>query len=238
IRLYPDDIGGNDLAMLYFLLENWDTAIERYQVFVLNQEIAYFPYMGIVSSYEAKGMYNKAAEILESYLHDISEHHSIRWQLAFQYLCQGKYNHAFDEARKLDPWNSDIKGYIYHCSDELDKAEREYLNMLDSRITRDVASARRLLGSLYLFQGRYEEAEKQFSQGISFVNTVGELSWKHEIHSELAYLYLVIGDHDRALEECSTALKCALDDKSIRRQIESLHLMGLIYVDMKSLDEA
>jgi tetratricopeptide (TPR) repeat protein len=238
IRLYPDDIGGNDLAMLYFLLENWDTAIERYQVFVLNQEIAYFPYMGIVSSYEAKGMYNKAAEILESYLHDISEHHSIRWQLAFQYLCQGKYNHAFDEARKLDPWNSDIKGYIYHCSDELDKAEREYLNMLDSRITRDVASARRLLGSLYLFQGRYEEAEKQFSQGISFVNTVGELSWKHEIHSELAYLYLVIGDHDRAFEECSTALKCALDDKSIRRQIESLHLMGLIYVDMKSLDEA
>ena len=238
IRLYPDDIGGNDLAMLYFLIENWDTAIERYQVFVRNQEISYFPYMGIVSSYEAKGMYNKAAEILENYLHDISEHYSIRWQLAFLYLCQGKYGYALDEAKKLDPWNSDIKGFIYHCSDEQDKAEREYLNLLDSRITRDVAFARRFLGSLYLLQGRYEEAEKQFSQGVSFANTVGELSWKHEIHSELAYLYLVTGDPERALEECRTALKCAVDDESIRRQIESLHLMGLIYIDMKLSDEA
>jgi tetratricopeptide (TPR) repeat protein len=238
VQLYPDDIGGNDLATLYFLLEQWDAAIERYRVFVLNQEIAYFPYRGIVSSYEAKGMYDKAAEIHENYLHDISEHHSIRWQLAFQFLCQGKFSRALDEVEKLDPWNSDIKGYIYHCSDELYKAEREYLNMLDSRISRDVASARRFLGSLYLLQGRYEEAKKQFSQGVLFANTIGELSWKHEIHSELAYLYLVIGDCEKALEECNTAHKCAIDEKSIRRQIESCHLKGLIYIYLKSLDEA
>jgi len=238
IQLYPDDIGGNNLAMLYLLLEQWDKAIEQYQVFVQNQEIAYFPYMGIVSSYEAKGMYNKAAEILENYLHDISEHHSIRWQFAFLYLCQGKYSHALDEAKKLDPWNSDIKGYIYHCSDELDKAEREYLNMLDSRITRDVASARRLLGSLYLLQGRYEEAKKQFSQGITYANNIGELSWKHEIHSDLAYFYLASGNPEKALEECNIALRYAIDDELIRRQIESLHLMGLIFINMKLLDEA
>jgi tetratricopeptide (TPR) repeat protein len=237
IQLYPDDIGGNDLATLYFFLEQWDAAIKRYRVFVLNQEISYFPYRGIVSSYEAKGMYDKAAEILENYLHDISEHHSIRWQLAFKFLCQGKFSRALEEAKKLDPWNSDIKGYIYHSSDELDKAEREYLNMLDSRISRDVASARRFLGSLYLLQGRYEEAKKQLSQGVLFANTIGELSWKHEIHSELAYLYLVTGDPEKALEECNTALKCAMDEKSIRRQIESFHLMGLIYLNMKSLNE-
>lgn len=194
--------------------------------------------MGIASSYEAKGMYNKATEILENYLHDISEHYSVRWQLAYQFLCQGKFSRALEEAGKLDPWNSDIKGYIYHCSDELNKAEREYLNMLDSRISIDVASARRFLGSLYLLQGRYEEAKKQFSQGVLFANTIGELSWKHEIHSELAYLYLVTGDYEKALEECNTALKCAMDEKSIRRQIESCHLMGLIYIHMKSLDEA
>jgi len=238
IQLYPDDIGGNNLAMLYLLVEQWDKAIEQYQVFVQNQEIAYFPYMGIVSSYEAKGMYNKAAEILENYLHDISEHHSIRWQLAFQYLCQGKYSHAFDEAIKLDPWNSDIKGYIYHCSDKLDKAEREYLNMLDSRITRDVTSARRLLGSLYILQGRYDEAKKQLSQGVTYANNIGELSWKHEIHSELAYFYLASGNPEKALEECNIALKCAIEDESMRRQIESLHLMGLIFINMKLLDDA
>jgi tetratricopeptide (TPR) repeat protein len=194
--------------------------------------------MGIGSSYEAKGMYHKAQEILENYLHDIFDHPSIRWQLAFQYLCQGKLGRALDEAKKLDPPNSDLKGFIYHCSDQLDKAEREYVNMLDSRITREVASARRYLGSLYLLQGRYERAEEQFAQGASFADTVGELSWKHEIHSGLAYLYFVTGAPERALEECETALMCAREEKSIRRQIESLHLMGLIYLKLKSLEEA
>ncbi|MGD9347395.1 MAG: CsgG/HfaB family protein [Candidatus Aminicenantes bacterium] len=238
IQLYPDDIGGSDLAELYLLLEQWDAAIERYRVFVLNQEIAYFPYRGIVASYEAKGMYDKAGEILENYLLDISEHPSVRWQLAFQFLCQGKFDRALDEAANLDPWNSEIKGNIYHSSGELDKAEREYMNMLDSNISIDVASARRYLGSLYLMQGRYEEAKKQFSQGVIFADTVGELSWKHEIHSELAYFYLVTGDPVKALDECNTALKCARDEGSIRRQIESLHLKGLIYLKMKSMDEA
>jgi tetratricopeptide (TPR) repeat protein len=238
IQLYPDDIGGNDLATLHFLLEQWDAAIERYRIFVLNQEISYFPYRGIASSYEAKGMYDKAAEILENYFLDISEHPSVRWQLAFDFLCQGEFDRALQEAEKLDPWNSDIKGNIYHCSGELDKAEREYLNLLDSRISIDVASAMRFLGSLYLLQGRYEEAKKQFSQGVLFANTVGELSWKHGIHSELAYFYLVTGDSEKALIECNTALQCATDEESLRRQIESLHLKGFIYIDLQLLDEA
>jgi tetratricopeptide (TPR) repeat protein len=238
IQHYPVDIRGNDLANLHFLLEQWEKAIGRYQVFLQNEEISYFPYRGIASSYEAKGMYNKTLEILKNYLHNISDHYSIRWQLAYSHLCQGNYDLALEEAQKLEPWNSDIKAYIYHCMDELDKAEREYLGMLDSRINRDVASACRLLGSLYLLQGRYKDAEKQLLEGVAFTNEIGESSWKHEIHSDLACLYLASGNPEKALEECTLALKYAIDDESIRRQIESLHLMGLIFIDMKLLDEA
>ncbi len=76
IQNYPDDLRGNDLANLYFFLEQWDKAIDRYQVFLHNQEISYFPYRGIASSYEAKGMYEKARKVLKDYLHDILEHYS------------------------------------------------------------------------------------------------------------------------------------------------------------------
>jgi tetratricopeptide (TPR) repeat protein len=238
IHLYPDDMGGNTLATLYFLLEQWDTAIQYYQVFVQNQEISYFPYMGIASSLAAKGIYEKAADILINYLHDISEHHSIRWQLAYLYLCKGDYGLALDEAEKLDPWNSDLKGNIHHCSGQWDKAEWEYLNMLDSRISRDVASARRFLGSLYLLQGRYDEAQKQLSQGIAYANLVGEISWKHEIHSDAAYFYFVSGNLEKALEENTAALGYAVEDESIRRQVDSLHLRGLILIKMNLLEEA
>jgi tetratricopeptide (TPR) repeat protein len=238
IRLYPDDIDGYYLATLYFLLQQWDTAIQHYQVFVQNQEISYFPYMGIVSSYEAKGMYDKATDILKNYLHDISEHHSIRWQLAYLYLCQGEYDLALDEAEKLDPWNSELKGNIFHCSGEWDKAEWEYLNMLDSRISRDVISGRRFLGSLYLLQGRYDEARMQLSQGMAYANIVGELSWKHEIHSDMAYCFLVSGNPKKALEQNAIALGYAVEAESISRQVDSLHLRGLILTKMNLLDDA
>jgi tetratricopeptide (TPR) repeat protein len=238
IQDYPDDLRGYDLANLYFKLEQWDKAIERYQVFVKNQEISYFPYRGIASAYEAKGKYDQASEILNNYLHDISEHDSVRRQLAYSYLCQGSLDLALKETENIEPWNSDIKGAIFHCTDELDKAEREYLNLLDSRINRDVASASRLLGSLLLLQGRYEDAEKQLQQGVAFADNIGELNWKHEIHSELVYFYLVSGDPDKALEESKVTLKMAVEAESMRREIESLHLMGLIYVNMRRLDEA
>jgi tetratricopeptide (TPR) repeat protein len=238
IQSYPDDIRGNDLANLYFSLEQWDKAIGRYQVFLQNEEISYFPYQGLASSYEAKGMYDKSLEILENYLHDISEHYHIRWELAYSHLCQGDYYLALQEAQKIESGNSDIKAYIYHCTDDLDKAEREYLNMIDSRINRDVASAYRFLGSLYLLQGRYNDAEKQLLEGVAFVNDIGEPSWKHQMHLNLAYFYLTSGNLDKALEESEVALTLAVEAGSIRRQVESLHLMGFIYINMKRFDEA
>jgi len=238
VQDYPDHIGGINLAELYLSLEQWDSAIEFYQVFVLNQEVSPFPYKGIASSYEAKGMYDKSSQILKDYLHDIYENPAIRWQLAFLYLCQGKYDLALEEAEKLDPPNSDIKGYIFHCSGELDKAEREYFNMRDSRFQQDIFSAHRLLGSLYLMQERYEEAENQLLEGVAFANEIGELSWKHEIHSELSYFYLASGKPEKAFEECNSALEYAALGESIRRQVDSLHLKGLILVDVKLLDDA
>jgi tetratricopeptide (TPR) repeat protein len=143
-----------------------------------------------------------------------------------------------EDAKQLDPWNADIKGYIYHCSGEWDQAEREYLNLLDSRISRDVLSGRRLLGSLYLLQGRYDEAEKQLLQGVTIADDTGELSWKHEIHSALADLYFASGNPEKALAECRTTLGYAVEEESVCRQADSLHLKGIILARMKLLDEA
>jgi tetratricopeptide (TPR) repeat protein len=238
IRLYPDDLGGNDLATLYLQLEQWDTAIQYFQNFVQNQEISCFPYLGIVSAYEAKGMYDKAADVLTQYLDDISEHPSIRRQLAFLFLCQGRSGPALDVAKKLDPWNSELKGNIFHCGGEWDKAEWEYLNLLDSRISRDVAAARRFIGSLDLLRGQYDDAKGQMSRAIAYADMIGETSWKHESHSDMAYMDLVSGNPKKALEENSAALGYAVDGESIRRQVDSLHQRGLIFVKMKSLDEA
>jgi tetratricopeptide (TPR) repeat protein len=94
------------------------------------------------------------------------------------------------------------------------------------------------LGSLYLLQGGYNDAERQLLQGVVFAHDIGESSWKHEIHSELVYFYLASGNLDKALKEGKVAQKLAAEAESIRRQVESLHLIGLTYVNMKLFDEA
>lgn len=238
IRLYPDDMAGDELATLYFLTAQWDRAIQHYQVLVRNQEVSFFPYRGMACAYEAKGMYDKAADVLGGYLHDIAEHPGIRWQLAFLHLCQGEHGRALEEAENLDPWNSDIKGIIYHCGGEWDKAEREYLNMLDSRISRDVFTAKRYLGSLYLLLGRFDEARQQLTNGIAYADLVNELSWKQEIHSDMAYYHFVRGNLGQALEQNSTALEYAVKGESIRGQIYCLHFSGLVQVKAGLPDEA
>ncbi|MCG7851307.1 MAG: tetratricopeptide repeat protein, partial [Methanosarcinaceae archaeon] len=48
----------------------------------------------------------------------------------------------------------------------------------------------------------------------------------------------VSGNPEKALDENNKALEYAVLDESIRRQVDSLHIRGLIFVDMKLLGEA
>jgi tetratricopeptide (TPR) repeat protein len=49
----------------------------------------------------AKEMYDKAEDVLELYLNNISDHASIRWRLAVNYLAQGKYDLAHLELDRV-----------------------------------------------------------------------------------------------------------------------------------------
>ncbi|MBW1863881.1 MAG: protein kinase, partial [Deltaproteobacteria bacterium] len=65
-ELYPaDPIGNVNLGKLYADLEKWDKAIERYEVPINNKDDTYFSYYNMAYVYAAKGMYDKAQEVLE-----------------------------------------------------------------------------------------------------------------------------------------------------------------------------
>jgi tetratricopeptide (TPR) repeat protein len=245
LELYPEDvIGNNNLAVLYRNLEQWDKAIEGFEVLIKNKEASIFPYGNQAVAYRAKGLYDKAREVIENCRHSFQDTASQRRDLALTYICQRKYDLALvemDKAFSLDPtnWRNFYRwGDIYLYKHNWNQAEKEYKKLLESKELPANYHGRRRMGDLFLVQGRFEESKNQNKQGIELAEKAGEMGWKSWHHHHLSYLYLRSGNLDLVLEECNKTLDTAIESNSLFRQIEALHAKGIIYLEMKSINEA
>jgi len=246
LELYPDDwVGMINLGIIYNEgLEEFDKAIELFEVPVQNKEEAYHPYVNLAGVYRRKGMYDKSKTVLEYYLKNIADIAVIRHYLARNFLCQGKYDLALAEVDKsfsLDPSyfrNLWIKGDSYLCKDDLVKAEEEYLKLLESEEKPAHLFGRERLEYLYLFQGRYEKSKEQAKLGLGLAEMLDEPGWKSSFHLDLAYIHLKSKNIQGALEECNKALNTAIEAENLRWERRALHTLGVIYLEMKSINEA
>jgi len=245
LKIYPDDyIGNANLGGLYADLEEWDKAIPLLEVNVKNKVELVPSYGKIVNSYAAKGLYDKAREVLEFYLSDIRDSAYIRFNLADNYLYQGKYNLAQVEAAKafsLAPkhyYNSLIKGDIYHYKEDLINAEKEYLTLLETEEPRAYEEGTKRLGALYLLQGMFEKSKEQVKQGIALAVMLGETEWSSWFHLYLAYMHLKSKNFEEALKEYDEVLTIASEAGILNRQREALYFKGRIQIEMNSMDES
>jgi len=246
LELYPDDwVGMVNLGIIYNEgLEEFDKAIELFEVPVQNKEEAFHPYINLAGVYRRKGMYDKSKTVLEYYLRNIADIAVVRYYLAQNYLCQGKYDLALAEADKslsLDSAffrNFWIKGDVYLCKDDLVKAEEEYLKLLESEEKSAHLFGREKLEYLYLFQGRYEKSKEQAKLGLELAEMLENLSKKSSFHLELAYIHLRSKNIQGALGECNKALNTAVESDNLDWERRALHALGVIYLEMKSIDEA
>jgi len=245
LEIYPDDyIGNNNLGELYATLEDWDKTISLLDVNIQNKVEPVLSYEYIAYSYAAKGLYDKARNILKRYLNDISDNAYIRFNLANNYLYQGRYNLAQAAAEKafsLDPkhyYNSLIKGDIHYYKQDLINAEKEYLTLLETEEPKAYEEGAKRLGALYLLQGMFEKSKEQIKQGIALAGMLGETEWSSWFHLYLAYIHLRSKNLEEALKECDDALNIASDAGILDRQREALYFKGRVQIEMKSIDEA
>ena len=243
LELYPDDnIANNNLGVIYWGREQWDKALERFNMLIQKKDGRYLPYAWKAEVLMPMGMYDKARIVLEDYLNNIVDHASIRYDLAGIYLCQGKYDLALVEVNKafsLDPAHLIIRtrGDIYHCKGDLVTAEKEYQKLLKEEEQGAQLWSRYSLGGLYLLQGRFEESSNQLKQGFELAEKIGERGWERNYHLDLAYLNLKSGNPEKALKECNDAWNIAVKG-SLWSKINTLHPKGLAYLGMKSINEA
>ena len=245
LEIYPDDrTGNNSLGWIYIILEEWDKAIERYEVNIRNKIEAFNPYYSQAWAYMAKGLYGKAREICENYINTFSDHFEIRFNLAISYLCQGKYDHALDEANKafsLDPlnhWNLYLKGFIHHCKGDLVRAEKEYQKTQKTEEGMANIFAEQGLSALYLLQGKLDGSREHIKQAIEWAENLGEMEYQSWFHSYLAYLFTKSGEYDEAIDECNKAWNSAVEAEALSCKRIALYYKGLAFLEKKSMDKA
>jgi len=244
LELYPKDMIGNiNLGILYTDLEKWDKAIELFKVPIQNKDDTFFPYFNMQYAYSAKGLYDEAQEILAYYLDNFSEDSIIRWALAQNYLCQGKYDLALvelDKAMSLFPfwYFVSTKGDIYFYNGDLVKAEKEYQKLLEETEPSAQNTGIERLAALYILQGRFNKAKDQFKQAIEHADNIGEKAWKSSSHLLLASIYLKTGNPENALNELENVWKTTIEEELQNDQRMALLVKTLAYLEMKLLDDA
>jgi serine/threonine protein kinase/Tfp pilus assembly protein PilF len=245
LTLYPEDGDANNrLGLIYKSIEEWDKAIERYEVCIQNKYDRFFFYVNAAETFMAKGMYERAGHILELYLDEFDDVAWIHGSYAVNYLCQRQYEFAHieaDRARALDPTHFHaiwIKGDIYHAQEDFFHAESEY-----QKLPREAEEVARIygwdcLGDLYVSQGRWDDAIAQVTQALQLAESVQETAWQAWLSSRLAYMHMRTGNYKEALNICNNALRIDMGGVRLDLQRRVLYFKGLVEVAMNRIDEA
>ena len=244
LKHYPDYSAGNaSLGLFYLRLEQWDKAIAQTDVNIRNNDKHRAPYYCQASAYMAKGSYDKAREIINYYLNNISDNPMFRENLAYSYLVQGDYTIALNEVnnaiQRSQLWNYIFtKGGIYLCKSDFVSAEVEYKKLLEIEEKTAQIAGWQSLGWLAIFKGRFKEAEKNFRQSLEIAEEINQTNEEALNRLNLAYLHLKKGNIAAALKECETQLSKSVQEGSYSRQIVAYFMKGLAHLQRDEVEEA
>jgi len=245
LEIEPNEVNAaRNLADLYINLEQWDKALEWNQVNIKAGVEASFPYFNDAVAYSAKGLYDKAREVLEEYRRSHSDLSYVRQGLAYLFLSQGQIELAIQEADKaftLAPSagaNFVVKGDILSLAGDPPGSEKEYLRLLESTETSDQIFARTSLGLLYLGQGQFGKSLEETKSGILLSADFADRAMESSSLRRAAYIHLRTGKPKDALPELVKAKDAAFEAGSITGQISSLYLKGLALIETNATAEA
>ena len=243
LKLYPDDwIGNNNFGLLYTNLEEWDKAIERLEVNRRNKVIPVYTSEILYTCYNAKGMYDKAREVLEDTPPGLRSDADKYRRLARTYIFEGKLDLALVEANKaleLEPDNYVFYYYIgdiYLYKGEFDKAEENYQKIMELEVPNTYYVR---MGALYRLQGKFEQYINQHKQRIELAKEQENKTREWNANNYLNNLYLRTGHPEKVnTEALDEAWDYYAETNNISWKSAILYFKGWTFVEQELLDEA
>ncbi len=247
LEVYPNDMLGNfNLAQVYIeQLEEWDKAIPPLELLVKNKEEAIWIYTYLGRAYRAKGLYDKVTELYRFYLNNFPDDLRIHAGLATNYMFLGEYDLALAEYEKAVSSKpvkygiSMMKGWIEILKGNLDKAEKEILNVLEDKSPQAQLTGIGALMPLYYFQGKFKKIEKLIEESRALLDRPNPEMWiLRNYHQERANLFFETRRYREALQEYNKLWDIAVEMEDSYLQMETLEDKGIVYLKLKEIDKA
>jgi len=248
LQLYPDDpIAGGNLGVAYAMIDERDKEHAVYEKFAGQKEAGLLPTWNLASSYERKGMFEKARELLEDYARTYSESLSLRAEVARSYYYEGRFDEARAEAEKIRSALEKAKltyawaravGNIDLLEGKFREAEAKYRMSLEGTQGAELAQGFRRLVSLYLAEGKAGQAMEESRRGLEVAERTDELSVQCSFLHILGYLHGFAGDVGQALKLYDQLWDRAVQADDIGWQRTALSKKGITQVMANSLGQA
>jgi tetratricopeptide (TPR) repeat protein len=240
LQLYPDNpLANGKLIELCAIVEDWDRAIDRFELMKEKEMSSHFDYHYIGIFYCAKGLPEKAVENLRYYLAHIQDSYVVRCTLALVYANSHQFDLALSEIDRaqtpdaITDWISSHKAAIHLFRGEFAEAENTCVQLLAHEDINARLAGRKMYGLLYLLQGRLTEAAAQLNEGKTAAEQLG-LQWdQSRFASLLGYLHLISGNYSAALVEFDDELEIYEEFGCSERKIRARHLKALTLLKLQ-----
>jgi tetratricopeptide (TPR) repeat protein len=242
LGLYPDDLAGNhSIARVYGILEEGGLAVKHYEMAYQKNKNSVPTMYNLARRYSYDEQFDKAIELCDYYLNNISDNFLVHQILVNVYRMQGNYTLAIEEADKTMAINPTrrLKGQVYYLMEDFPRAEKEYEWILENQKQIGPVSQ---LQNLYLTQGQFEKAKEKLYEGIEKVKASApnrnDKLWKARFHNELAFIYLLQGDFEQAMKNAEMGWEGAQEYDFDTFMWQALSMKAYVHVEMKSFDKA
>ena len=212
---HPDDIvANNNLAMLYFDLEDYAAAARCAEVPIRRGTDSPFPYHTRAISLNALGRGGDAVRLLESY-HE--EHPANR--LVYETLLDIQIDNrdfaaagaVLDKAVSVfpDPSWSYWRGTVLFHTQGAAAAREEFRRLFLMEEAPWFLKAHERLGSVAMAEGRFREAAEELGKGADVAETTGQHDWVSSLRLSRGQAYLYAGNAAAAVTEAGKAVEAA-----------------------------
>jgi len=242
ITLYPlDFFAGAELAFLYWKMEEWDKAIERFEALRQYRYEDANSYQMLAWCYLAKGQPQKAEQVLEGYLDTISDNNHIRANLGMVYCILEDFGRAKTEMEKAYAPTSEVSDRWYKLFYLLlirdfaaaDSFLRQWeADFEASRIDVPCGDARSMF---FASQGKIREARASFTREMEKLRGKFDLSI-YELR--FAHLLEKTGEFSPALSICDRLIRSARVVGDGDTECKALYHQGIIQARQGKLDDA
>ncbi len=212
---HPDDtVANNNLAMLYYDLEDYASAARFAGVPIRGDTDNPFPYHTRAISLNALGRPDEAVQLLESYLEKRPASRLV-YETLVEVLVDSRdfaaAEAALDRAAAVfpDPSWSYYRGTILFNTRGAAAAEEEYRKLFLLEEAPWHLKAHVQLGCVALAEGRLRAAAEEFGRGADLAETTGEHDWISNLRLSRGLALLDAGEPAAARAEAAKAVEAA-----------------------------